>query len=106
MAEHNHDATPKIAFRIGINVGDIIVDGSDIFGDGVNLAARVEGECEPGGVCMSDDAYRQVRGKTSYAFAVAKPPSASAASTSFCARMTVVETRGSPLRFLWNYEAA
>ena len=66
MAEHN--ATPKITFRIGINVGDIIIDGSDIFGDGVNVAARIENECEPGGVYLSDDAYRQVRGKTSLAF--------------------------------------
>jgi TolB-like protein/class 3 adenylate cyclase len=68
MAEHNHDATPKITFRIGINVGDIIIDGEDIFGDGVNVAARVENECEPGGVCLSGNAFEQVRGKTSFAF--------------------------------------
>src|SRR6187402_1808162 len=43
-------------------------DGGDIFGDGVNVAARVEGECQPGGVCLSDDAFRQVRGKTAFAF--------------------------------------
>lgn len=54
---------PKITFRIGINVGDIIVQGSDIFGDGVNVAARVENECEPGGVCLSGSAFEQVRGK-------------------------------------------
>jgi adenylate cyclase len=59
---------PRIQFRVGINIGDIIIDGDDIFGDGVNLAARVENECEPGGVWLSDDAYRQVRGKTSLAF--------------------------------------
>src|SRR6516164_6209727 len=59
---------PRIQFRVGINIGDIIIDGDDIFGDGVNLAARVENECEPGGVYLSDDAYRQVRGKTSFAF--------------------------------------
>jgi adenylate cyclase len=68
MAERNGDAAQPILFRIGINVGDIIVDGDDIFGDGVNVAARVEHECEPGGVYLSDDAYRQVRGKMSYAF--------------------------------------
>jgi len=68
MAENRDGATPKIAFRIGINIGDIIIDGDDIFGDGVNVAARVENECEPGGVYLSDDAYRQVRGKTSFAF--------------------------------------
>jgi adenylate cyclase len=55
-------------FRIGINVGDIIIDGDDIFGDGVNLAARIENECEPGGVLLSDDAFRQVRGKTALFF--------------------------------------
>jgi adenylate cyclase len=57
---------PCIKFRVGVNVGDIIIDGDDIFGDGVNVAARVENE--PGGVCLSDDAYRQVRGKTAFAF--------------------------------------
>ena len=59
---------PRIQFRVGVNVGDIIIDDGDIFGDGVNVAARVENECEPGGVCLSDDAYRQVRGKTAFAF--------------------------------------
>src|SRR5271168_757261 len=53
----------RIEFRIGIHVGDIIFDDNDIFGDGVNIAARLEGIAEPGGVCLSDDAYRQVRGK-------------------------------------------
>src|SRR6516225_7138432 len=59
---------PRIQFRVGINIGDIIIDAEDIFGDGVNVAVRVENECEPGGVYLSDDAYRQVRGKTSLAF--------------------------------------
>jgi adenylate cyclase len=58
----------QINFRIGINVGDIIIDQGDIFGDGVNVAARVENECEPGQVYLSDDAFRQVRGKTPFAF--------------------------------------
>ena len=53
----------RIEFRIGVHVGDIIIDDNDIFGDGVNIAARLEGIAEPGGICMSDDAYRQVRGK-------------------------------------------
>jgi TolB-like protein/class 3 adenylate cyclase len=53
----------RIEFRIGIHVGDIIPDDNDIFGDGVNIAARLEGIAEPGGVCLSDDAYRQIRGK-------------------------------------------
>jgi TolB-like protein/cytochrome c-type biogenesis protein CcmH/NrfG len=68
MAEHNGNAAQRITFRIGINVGDIIIDGDDIFGDGVNVAARVENECEPGGVCISGSAFEQVRGKTSFAF--------------------------------------
>jgi TolB-like protein len=48
---------------VGIHVGDILIDGEDILGDGVNLAARLEGIAEPGGICISEDAFRQVRGK-------------------------------------------
>jgi class 3 adenylate cyclase len=68
MAERNEIVIPAITFRIGINVGDIIIDGDDIFGDGVNVAARVENECEPGGVCLSGSAFEQVRGKADFAF--------------------------------------
>ena len=70
MAAQNADVpqNARIYFRIGIHVGDIIIDDNDIFGDGVNIAARIENECEPGGVYLSDDAYRQVRGKTSLEF--------------------------------------
>jgi TolB-like protein/class 3 adenylate cyclase/tetratricopeptide (TPR) repeat protein len=68
MAERNETVIPAITFRIGINVGDIIIDGDDIFGDGVNVAARVENECEPGGVCLSGSAFEQVRGKADFAF--------------------------------------
>ena len=53
----------QIVLRIGINVGDIIIDGGDIFGDGVNVAARLEALCEPGGVCISRSANEQVRDK-------------------------------------------
>jgi adenylate cyclase len=69
MATQNADVPQevRIEFRIGIHVGDIIIDDNDIFGDGVNIAARLEGIAEPGGVCMSDDAYRQVRGKVAIA---------------------------------------
>jgi adenylate cyclase len=70
VAQHNTD-TPqqrRIEFRIGIHVGDIIIDDNDIFGDGVNIAARLEGIAEPGGVCISDDAQRQIRGKVDIAF--------------------------------------
>jgi adenylate cyclase len=51
----------RLVFRIGINIGDIIVDGKDIFGDGVNIAARLESICEPGGLCISEIARDQVR---------------------------------------------
>jgi adenylate cyclase len=53
----------KIVFRMGVNLGDIIVEDGDIHGDGVNIAARLEGIAEPGGICISEDAFRQVRGK-------------------------------------------
>ena len=59
----------RIVFRIGINVGDIIIDGDDIFGDGVNVAARLETLCEPGGLCISRTANDQIRDKLSLAFA-------------------------------------
>jgi adenylate cyclase len=65
MGNQNVSVPPdqRIEFRIGIHVGDIIPDDNDIFGDGVNVAARLETVAEPGGLCMSNDAYRQVRGK-------------------------------------------
>jgi TolB-like protein len=70
MAERNADVPreKRVEFRIGINVGDIMIDRGDIFGEGVNVAARLEGVAEPGGICISDDAHRQVRGKLDIAF--------------------------------------
>lgn len=70
MAEQNASVPQdeRIELRIGIHVGDIIIDDSDIFGDGVNVAARLEGISEPGGICISDDAYRQIRGKVEILF--------------------------------------
>src|SRR5229473_1242606 len=59
----------RLVFRIGVNIGDIIIDGSDIFGDGVNVAARLEALCEPGGICISRAANEQVRDKLSLSFA-------------------------------------
>jgi adenylate cyclase len=56
-------------FRIGINLGDILIEGDDILGDGVNVAARLEGIAEPGGICISSSAYDQVRGKVEVEFA-------------------------------------
>jgi adenylate cyclase len=70
MAAQNADVPQqtRIELRIGIHVGDIIIDDNDIFGDGVNIAARLEGIAEPGGVCISEDAQRQIRGKVEVAF--------------------------------------
>src|SRR5262249_49788907 len=70
MSERNVPvpADKRIELRIGIHVGDIIIDEGDIFGDGVNIAARLENIAEPGGICISDDTYRQVRGKIDVAF--------------------------------------
>jgi class 3 adenylate cyclase len=58
----------RIAFRVGINVGDVIVEPNDIFGDGVNIAARLESIAEPGGICISSSAYDHVRGKVPVEF--------------------------------------
>ena len=65
MAQRNADvpADKRIELRMGIHVGDIMIEEGDIFGDGVNIAARLESIAQPGGICISDDAYRQVRGK-------------------------------------------
>jgi TolB-like protein/class 3 adenylate cyclase len=58
-----------LLFRVGINIGDVIVEANDIFGDGVNIAARLEAIAEPGGICISSSAYDQVRGKVALDFA-------------------------------------
>jgi TolB-like protein len=59
----------RILFRVGINIGDVIVEPHDIFGDGVNIAARLESIAEPGGICISSSAYDQVSGKLAAEFA-------------------------------------
>ncbi|WP_246738563.1 adenylate/guanylate cyclase domain-containing protein [Bradyrhizobium sp. CCBAU 051011] len=70
VAEQNIDVPQikRIEFRIGIHVGDIIVEENDIFGDGVNIAVRLEGIAEPGGISISDDVRRQIRGKVDVTF--------------------------------------
>src|SRR5262249_2089561 len=70
MAERNAEVPEgtRIEFRIGINLGDIIIDGDDIHGDGVNIAARLEGIAEPSGICISESSYHQVRDKLAVGF--------------------------------------
>ena len=53
----------RILYRMGVNLGDVLVEGEDILGDGVNIAARLESIAEPGGICISRSAYDQVRGR-------------------------------------------
>jgi len=70
VAEHNSGLPEdkRIEFRVGINLGDIIIDGDDIYGDGVNVAARMEGLAEPGGICMSGTVVDHVKGKVELDF--------------------------------------
>jgi TolB-like protein/class 3 adenylate cyclase len=68
MAERNTGPADRIEFRIGINVGDIVVEDGDIFGDGVNVAARLEGLAEPGGICVSARVQEDAAGRLELAF--------------------------------------
>ena len=71
MVERNASVSPdkRIDFRVGIHLGDVVEESDgDLMGDGVNIAARLEGVCEPGSVCLSEDAYRQVRDKLKESF--------------------------------------
>ena len=71
MAERNMGIPQdrQMLFRVGINLGDVLVEGDDILGDGVNVAARLEGIAEPGGICISSTACDEVRGKVAIEFA-------------------------------------
>jgi len=72
LAAERNAGTPaerRMEWRIGVHLGDVLIEGEDILGDGVNLAARLEGIAEPGGICISEDAFRQVRGKVEVEFA-------------------------------------
>lgn len=66
--QRNAGVTPPMQFRIGINLGDVMVDGNDLYGDGVNIAARLESLAEPGGVCISGAVFEQVRKKLDFGF--------------------------------------
>ena len=95
----------RIAFRVGINIGDVIVEPHDIFGDGVNIAARLESIAEPGGICISSSAYDHVRGKVGVEFAdlgeqslknIARPVRAYAVIRDGPGPATQAERRGRP----------
>ena len=98
----------RITFRIGLNLGDVIIDGDDIYGDGVNIAARLETLAEPGGICVSRVVRDQIRGKLSYAFEdlgeqnvknIARPVHAFAMSTAAVATTPLVPVlRSRPVR--------
>src|SRR5207302_928732 len=70
MSRRNLNVTEdeRISLRIGINLGDVIAEPEDIYGDGVNIAARLEGLAEPNGICLSQTVYEQVRDKLPYPF--------------------------------------
>src|ERR1700752_592187 len=70
MVDRNADVSEdkRITFRVGVNLGDIIIDGDDIYGDGVNIAARLEAIAEPGGICISRVVRDQIRDKLPYPF--------------------------------------
>jgi adenylate cyclase len=104
MVDRNAD-TPedkRIEFRIGINLGDVIIDGDDIHGDGVNVAARLEGLAEPGGICVSRTVRNQVRDKLPYSFEdmgeqvvknIARPVRADALSAAAVAETPLVKVQ-------------
>src|ERR1700761_9155656 len=71
MVERNADVpeAKRIVYRIGVNLGDVLIEGDDILGEGVNIAARLEGICEPGGLLISSTAHEHTRGKIDAEFA-------------------------------------
>ncbi len=101
MAERNELVAEdrRIVYRIGVNLGDVLVEGDDLLGDGVNVAARLEGIADPGGVCISGSAYEQVRGKIEADFLdlgekalknIARPVRAYAVGSSADAQLPVI----------------
>src|SRR5574337_144195 len=71
MAERNAGLpeAKRVVYRIGVHLGDVLIEGDDILGDGVNVAARPEGVCEPGGLCLSGSAFEHVGGRVEAEFA-------------------------------------
>ena len=76
MVERNAEVAPdkRIEFRIGIHLGDVVEEADgDLMGDGVNIAARLQGVAKPGGICISDDTYRQVKSRLDLRSAISAP---------------------------------
>ena len=96
MVERNAE-TPeakRIVYCIGVNLGDVLIEGDDILGDGVNIAARLEGLCEPGGVMISGAAYEHTRGRIDAAFVdLGEKDEHRAAGAGLLARNRLVERR-------------
>jgi adenylate cyclase len=99
-------AERRMEWRIGIHLGDVLIEGEDILGDGVNIAARLEGIAEPGGICISEDAFRQVRGKVEAEFAdlseqslknIARPLRVYSIGSSSSARQPISQAAALPL---------
>jgi adenylate cyclase len=110
LLERNADlpAEKRIEFRIGINVGDIISDDNDIYGDGVNVAARLEALAEPGGIMVSRTVHDQVRDKLSFGFEdigeqtvknIARPIGVHRVSLTESVPETVAKSRSADLMF-------
>src|SRR4029077_20490728 len=107
MSYRNLDTTERerISFRIGVNLGDVIAEPEDIYGDGVNIAARLEGLAEPNGICISQTVYEQVRDKLPYPFEdlghlsvknIARPVHAFALRPAIIAALPII---GEPISF-------
>src|SRR5262249_16097576 len=107
MTERNQGVPDdrRMLFRIGINLGDILIEDDDILGDGVNIAARLESIAEPGGICISSSAYDQVRGKVPVEFTaigeqtlknIARPIRASAVGPSANAHQPAPQAPSAP----------
>lgn len=108
MAERNQGVPEdrRMLFRIGVNLGDILIEDDDILGDGVNVAARLEGIAEPGGICISSSAYDQVQGKVALEFTdlgeqtlknITRPIRAFAAHVRGAAKLLPLRSTASPL---------
>src|SRR4051812_42091315 len=67
LANRAAPAGPEISLRVGVNLGDVVGEGSDVFGDSVNIAARLEAIADPGSICISDKVFEEVQGKVAFA---------------------------------------